>query len=101
MVNFIKIKSSNYVNNYHKFSLGTDIAKSYENYFHTMNLDLSYLIPGYQSGDINQRLFKEFKYNYDKDKNIVNSNALKDMANRLYYEDNFWESLAKTIPKEI
>lgn len=92
---FYKDKSSDYVNNYHKFSLGTDIAKSYESYFHTMNLDLSYLIPGYQSGDINQRLFKEFKYNYDKDKNIVNSNALKDMSNRLYYEDNFLGELGK------
>lgn len=92
---FFKDKSSDYINNYHKFSLGSDLAKAYENYFHAMNFDISYLIPGYQSGDINQRLFKEFKYNHDKGKNIVNKNSLENIVSGLYYEDNFLGELGK------
>ncbi|CZE48910.1 putative periplasmic protein [Campylobacter geochelonis] len=87
--------SANYVNHYHRISLSTDLAKAYDSFYHTVNFELDYIVPGYQSGDINSRLFKEYQYDYDKERGRVNQNRLNDIASNLYYEDNFLGELGK------
>ncbi|MBR8462477.1 LPS-assembly protein LptD [Campylobacter sp. faydin G-105] len=54
-------KSTDYVNNYHKFALHTDLAKAYDGFFHTINLGGEYLLPGYDKG----KLDDEFIYDLD------------------------------------
>lgn len=94
-------KSSSYVNNYHQFSLGTDIAKPYENFFHTMSFEASYLIPGYQNGKIENRLLKKYQYDYRKSIHPnLNQNVLNNIYNNLYYEDNFLGELGKDYTQE-
>lgn len=98
--NFYEDKSSSYVNNYHQISLGTDIAKPYESFFHTMSFEASYLVPGYQSGGVEKRLFKNHQYEYDKGRNKVNKWALENILNSYYYEDNFLGELGKEYTQE-
>ena len=64
-----KDSSSDYFNNYHQFSLGTDVAKAYESFFHTMSFEAAYLEPGVNSGNIEQRLLRKHQYDYDKGRN--------------------------------
>jgi len=87
--------SSNYFNNYHQLSLGTDVAKAYESLFHTMSFEASYLEPGVNSGNIEDRLLKKHQYDYDESRNKLNARALKNLASNLYYEDNFMSELSK------
>lgn len=86
---------SDYFNNFHKFTLGTDLAKAYESFFHTMSFEASFLEPGYKSGNIEPRLLKKHKYDYDNNKKQLNRYALKNVASNYYYEDNFLSELSK------
>ncbi|MCR4942140.1 MAG: LPS-assembly protein LptD [Campylobacter sp.] len=43
-------KDLDYIDNYHRFTLHTDLAKAYENFFHTINFGGEYILPGYQKG---------------------------------------------------
>ncbi|PSM51946.1 lipooligosaccharide transport system, OM translocon component LptD [Campylobacter blaseri] len=98
---YLKADSSDdYINHYHQISLSTDLAKPYESFFHTMNLKLDYVLPGYQSGSIKSRLFKKHKYDYDKASNKLNKFRLEDITNNLYYEDNFLSELGKDYTQE-
>lgn len=45
--------------NYHQFSLYSDLAKPYENFFHTMNLRLDYTVPSFDHGTISEKLTEE------------------------------------------
>ena len=45
-------RSANYIENYHKFSLHTDLAKAYENFYHSLNLGLDYVVKAYNKGDL-------------------------------------------------
>ncbi|MFC2748140.1 MAG: LPS-assembly protein LptD, partial [Campylobacter concisus] len=45
-------KHTNFVNNYHKFALHTDLAKAYESFYHTLNFGAEYLLPGYRKGNL-------------------------------------------------
>ena len=47
-------KHEHYLKNTHEFSLYTDIARSYENFFHTLSLGLDYILPGAESGEITE-----------------------------------------------
>ncbi len=38
-------KFGQYYRNYHKFSIYTDLSKAYENFYHTIYLDLDYVLP--------------------------------------------------------
>ena len=40
--------------NYHKFSLYTDLAKAYEDFYHTMYLGVDYIVPSWDSGQITE-----------------------------------------------
>lgn len=53
-----KDKTSDYINNYHKIALHTDLAKAYDNFYHTINFGSEYLLAGYEKG----RLDDEFLY---------------------------------------
>ena len=56
-------KHANFVNNYHKFALHTDLAKAYESFYHTLNFGAEYLLPGYRKGNLDDEFI------YDKDLN--------------------------------
>ena len=45
-------RSANYIENYHKFSLHTDLAKAYESFYHSLNLGLDYVVKAYNKGDL-------------------------------------------------
>lgn len=51
-------KSSDYIYNYHKFGIHSDIVKPYNSFYHTINYGLDYTISGYSKG----RLSDEFIY---------------------------------------
>lgn len=46
-----------FVNNYHRFTLHTDLAKAYDNFFHTINLGAEYIIPGLNRGDLSDKSY--------------------------------------------
>lgn len=48
-------KSEVYVDNYRKFTLHTDVAKAYENFFHTVDFGAEYLMTGYNRGDLDDK----------------------------------------------
>ncbi len=41
------LQSGQYISNYHKFSLSTDLAKKYESFLHTISLSLDYIVPSF------------------------------------------------------
>ncbi len=41
------LQSGQYVSNYHKFSLSTDLTKKYDDFLHTISLDLDYIVPSF------------------------------------------------------
>ena len=53
-------KHTNFINNYHKFTLHTDLAKAYESFYHTLNFGAEYLLPGYRKGNLDDEFI------YDK-----------------------------------
>ncbi|MSN96935.1 LPS-assembly protein LptD [Campylobacter sp. FMV-PI01] len=97
---FIKNKSDYYLNHYYKFIISTDIAKAYSNFFHTMNFEASYILPSYNKGKIDKRLFKNHKYKFDKRKNKIDQNLISDINNNTYYEDNFIGELSQDFTQE-
>ena len=98
---FAKDNSSDYINGYHKISLFSDIAKPYESFYHTMSVKGDLIIPHIQQGNINDRLFKYYRYNRDKNggKNIPNS-RLANLQDSLYYEDSFISELSNEFTHE-
>lgn len=98
---FAKDKSSDYANGYHKFSLFSDLSKPYENFFHTMSFKADLVLPHIQSGDIDDRLFKNYRYNFDKSngKNISKS-SLENLQNSYFYEDSFISELSDYFTHE-
>ena len=40
-------KSGQFLSNYHKFSLNSDLTKKYSNFIHTVDLSLDYIVPSY------------------------------------------------------
>ena len=48
-------KSANYIENYHKLSLYTDLAKAYESFYHSLNLGVDYVVKAYNEGDLPDR----------------------------------------------
>lgn len=97
---FYKKDGTSYINNYHKFNLSTDLAKAYTNFYHTFNFGVDYLLPGYQKGYIQKRLFKDYKYLAEKKRGEVKKNLLSKESSNYYYEDNFISNLTKDITKE-
>lgn len=91
-----------YFRNYHQFSLFTDVAKSYDNFFHTMYFRADHIVPSYTTskGTWNYKYetndlipldteekstnlsLKEFFYNQDGDKKITHS-----LKQKYYYSD--------------
>ncbi|MFV0481206.1 MAG: LPS-assembly protein LptD [Campylobacteraceae bacterium] len=78
-----------YVRNYHKFSLYTDLAKPYENFFHKIYFGADYIVPSYEKkkgyldrsdfAQINTEekqvafTFKQYFYDTDGKKRVVHS----------------------------
>lgn len=87
---FKSVNSNNYINNYHMFSLFTDLAKPYESFYHTISFGVDYLIPGFQKGEIDDKLFKSYQYEYDQ---------RSGKPSEYYYEDNFITKLSDEYTK--
>ncbi|MDY6188254.1 MAG: LPS assembly protein LptD, partial [Campylobacter sp.] len=73
-------KNEKYARSWSEISLSSDLARAYDGgIFHTMNLKLSYIQPGYKYGEIAERL-----YAFDKDES----------------EENFVEQLDKKYQRQ-
>lgn len=92
--------SSTYVSNYHIFALSSDVARAYENFYHTMNFGLDLLIAGYQKSNLNDRLFKKYQYDYDKEQGKLNAYRLENLEDNLYHEDNFINELGEEFTND-
>ena len=60
-------KNEKYARSWSEIALSSDLARAYDGLFHTMNLKLSYIQPGYKYGEIAERL-----YAFDKDESEEN-----------------------------
>lgn len=80
-----------FINHYHDFALQTDLAKAYDDFYHTMNLRLDYIKPGYSSGKIKQKLLKYYKIAYGTD--------ISNLQDELF-EDNFIGALSDEYTTE-
>ena len=67
-------KHTNFINNYHKFTLHTDLAKAYESFYHTLNFGAEYLLPGYRKGNLDDEFI------YDKDLNEYENFLAQDQS---------------------
>ena len=67
-------KHTNFVNNYHKFALHTDLAKAYESFYHTLNFGAEYLLPGYRKGNLDDEFI------YDKNLNEYENFLAQDQS---------------------
>lgn len=105
-------KHEHYYRNIHEFSLYTDLAKSYENFFHTLSLGVNYILPGGESGKITEDYLNleqvdehinpyavQYFYNENGEKKIKHridltylnhKDKFEDLKNLLtyYYNDN-------------
>lgn len=73
-------KNEKYARSWSEIALSSDLARAYDGWlFHTMNLKLSYIQPGYRYGQITERLFA-----FDKDES----------------EENFVEQLDKKYQRQ-
>lgn len=79
-----------YANNYHKFSIQSDLAKAYDEFFHTTFLSVNYLLPGFNKGNFDNKILKTdaIKQNLRN----LNLHKLND-ENSDYYENNFLKNL--------
>ena len=78
-----KDKGASYIENSSKFSLYTDLAKSYDSFFHSLNLGVDYTLRGYHSGELpDDHTNLENGYIYDMQgnayENFISSEATKD-----------------------
>ena len=86
-------KSTFYANQYTELSLYTDVARAYDSLYHTMNIRADFRIPGWQQGNIEDRILKYHQYRYDLSRGAINRSKLGDMQDSLYWEDNFLSEL--------
>lgn len=80
-----KTKQNNYFNNYHKFTLFTDLIKSYDSFYHTAYISLDYLLPGYNRGSIDNEFLNGQKLDDYQDKN----GKWPEKPSASYYDKNF------------
>ncbi|KEA45693.1 hypothetical protein CR66_05945 [Campylobacter mucosalis] len=94
-----KDKSYDYINNYRKFALHTDLAKAYESFFHTVNFGGEYILPGYQKGNLDDEFY------YDKNgveyENFLKQEKTKEEARgyltQYFYTDSGRKFLRHSI----
>ena len=99
-------KNAKYVENSSKFSLHTDLAKAYENFFHSINLSIDYAFKGYRGGELpDDSTDTENGFIYDMQgnayANFIGSQATKDeLAARVtqyFYDKNGRKILRHSI----
>lgn len=95
-----KDETSDYLNNYHKFALSTDLSKAYGSFYHTINLEADYLLPGVQKGNIDSRILRDYKYDLDKKRGRLDYNRLNNIRDDLYYEDDYLSELGDEYTHE-
>ena len=61
-------KSGQFISNYHKFSLSSDLTKKYSDFIHTVDLSLDYIVPSY---DDKKGYFADF-ITLNKEKKSIN-----------------------------
>jgi len=89
-------KHANFVNNYHKFALHTDLAKAYESFYHTLNFGAEYLLPGYRKGNLDDEFI------YDKDLNEYENFLAQDQSKEEvsgYLTQYFFNSSGRKVVK--
>ncbi|OCR91722.1 periplasmic protein [Campylobacter fetus subsp. testudinum] len=89
---FIDDNFNDYINHYHKFLIETDLAKAYDSFYHTINLKLDYIKPGYSNGSIENNLLKY--YMLDQSGNNIK------LTDSNLFEENFVSGLDKKYSKE-
>jgi LPS-assembly protein len=49
--NSANYKNGSYIRNYHKFTIGSDLSKKYNSFFHTLHLNFDYIVPSFDEID--------------------------------------------------
>lgn len=82
-------KNADYINNYHKFAIHSDLAKAYDSFYHTINYGAEYIVPGYEKGNLED----EYIYGTDgvKYENFLAQESKKEEAS-LYLTQYFYTS---------
>ncbi|AQW86424.1 putative lipooligosaccharide transport system, OM component (LptD family) [Campylobacter pinnipediorum subsp. caledonicus] len=88
--------SEQYVNIEHRFDMHSDVAKTYDNFFHTINYGVEYIVPGYKKGDLSE----DFIYDQDS---VAYENFLykqeREQELRMYLTQYLYTSNGRKILK--
>lgn len=94
-------RAQSYAHQHFSISLGSDLAKPYRSFYHTLSLKTTLNLPGLDEGDIDERIFKPHVYERDRKNGNISLLALKNRADDLYYEDNFIIKAGKEFNDKI
>ncbi|TQR43060.1 LPS-assembly protein LptD [Campylobacter sp. MIT 12-8780] len=77
------------IQNYHNLALYTDLAKAYNNFYHTLNLELDYVLRGASTGEITQDFLRPTDFddglNLKISQYFYNKEAEKKLKHRLNF----------------
>ncbi len=76
---FLQNKSDSYINQYHKISLNSELARGFESLFHTLSFELDYIKPGFHKGKLSKNILKYYMINP----------ATYRVDDPRFFEDNF------------
>ncbi|QCD53041.1 LPS-assembly protein LptD [Campylobacter sp. RM16192] len=78
--------SASYIENSHKFSLHTDIAKAYESFYHSLNLGIDYITRGYNNGELPDD-YETIEYDQNTYVYDMSGNKYQSFINSPYTKD--------------
>lgn len=79
------------INHYHRILLESDLSRAFSEFYHTLNFKFDYIKPGYNNGDINEKLLKYY---------LIEDGAVYSADNLALFEDNFIDRISNTYTTE-
>ncbi|WP_297986288.1 OstA-like protein [uncultured Campylobacter sp.] len=79
------------INHYHRILLENDMSRAFSSFYHTINFKFDYIKPGYNNGDINEKLLKYY---------MIKDGATYDLNNLALFEDNFIDRVSNSFTTE-
>ena len=92
--NGMEFYTNNYddiINHYHRILLESDLSRAFSGFYHTLNFKFDYIKPGYNNGDINEKLLKYY---------LIQDGAAYRADNLALFEDNFIDRISNTYATE-
>ncbi len=79
------------INHYHTILLESVLSRAFSGFYHTLNFKFDYIKPGYNNGDINEKLLKYY---------LIQDGAVYSTDNLALFEDNFIDRVSNTYTTE-